>query len=55
MHNPESAYGIERAKEYTEEDGSIYFEKAKYFTKKYANPNNNYTNYDRSQDWDFEL
>ena len=55
MHNPDSAYGNERAKEYIEEDSSLYFEKAKYFTQKYANFQNNYNNYDRSQDWDFNL
>ena len=56
MHNPDSAYGTERAKEYNESE-DLYFEKAKYFTKKYASQkdNYNYNNYDRSQDWDFNL
>ena len=56
MHNPDSAYGTERAKEYNEDEGhSLYFEKAKKFTKKYASPFNQNTDYDRSQDWDFNL
>ena len=59
MHNPDCAYGTDRAQEYNDENGVIYFEKAKHFTQKYANPknnkNNNYNNYDRSQDWDFNL
>ena len=58
MHNPDSAYGMDRAKEYNEtEEHDIYFSKAQFFTKKYANPknNNNYNNYDSSQDWDFNL
>ena len=56
MHNPDSAYGTERAKEYNEDEGAIYFNKAQHFTKKYAHPNsNNYNNYDRNQDWDFNL
>ena len=54
-HNPDSAYGPERSKEYREVEGCIYFEKAKYFTKKYAIPKNNNINYDRTQDWDFEV
>ena len=54
MHNPDSAYGTDRAKEYNE-NKDVYIEKAKYFTKKYATPQNNYNNYDRSQDWDFNL
>jgi len=52
MHNPESSYGTERAKEYNANDG-VYFEKVKYFTKKYASIQNNYNQYDRNQDWDF--
>ena len=54
MHNEDNAYGIEIIQEYNKDnDHSIYFEKAKYFTKKYANPNNN--KFDRSKDWDFNL
>ena len=52
MHNPDSPYGTERAKEFNEEKGVVYFEKAKKFTKKYANPKNQ-KEYDRTQDWDF--
>ena len=55
MHNPDSAYGTERAKEYYEDGSVVYFEKVKYFTKKYATIQNNYTQYDRNQDWDFNL
>ena len=53
--NPDSAYGIERAKEYYEEHGANYWEKAKIFTKKYANPKKLSSNFDRSQDWDFTI
>ena len=55
MHNPDSAYGIDRANEYKEEDGSVYFEKVKFFTKKYALPKYSNKNYDRNQDWDFSI
>ena len=55
MHNPDSAYGTERATEYNDDEGALYFEKAKVFTKKYANPHNQNTDYDRSQDWDFNI
>jgi len=54
MHNPDSAYDIERAKEYNA-DENIYLNKAQHFTKKYATFQNNYINYDRTQDWDFTL
>ena len=54
-HNPDSPYGINRAKEY-KENFSLYEEKAKYFTKQYASPQKKttfYQNYDRTKDWDF--
>ena len=35
--NPDSAYGIDRSKEYIEDDGSVYFSKIKHFTKKISN------------------
>ena len=54
MHNQDSAYGTERAKEYNE-NIDVYIEKAKYFTKKYASPFKQNTDYDRNQDWDFNL
>ena len=54
-HNPDSAYGIDRSKEYKEDDGVVYFYKIRYFTKKYANPHNIYINNDRTQDWDFNI
>ena len=54
MHNPDSAYGLNRAKEYNEdEEHTIYNEKARLFTKKYANPKNLIINYNREEDWDF--
>ena len=52
--NVESPYGIERAKEYQENE-DVFFEKVKLFIKKYAYPQNINKNYDRSQDWDFNL
>ena len=52
-HNSTSGYGIERTKEYNE-NFVIFEEKAKYFTKKYALPKN-CMNYDRVQDWDFNI
>ena len=56
FQNPESAYGIDRAKEYNDSDGiSFFYEKAKYFTKKYAFLNNSYKDYDAIQDWDFNI
>ena len=39
MTNPDTAFGIERTKEYMEEK-EIYYEKANYFTRKYAYPKN---------------
>ena len=54
--NPESPYGINRAKEFIENRG-IYEEKVKHFTFKYANSNKImiYKYSDRTKDWDFEL
>ena len=49
--NPDTAFGIERTKEYKEEQ-EIYYEKAKYFTKKYAK---NLVKIDPNKDWDFTL
>ena len=57
MANPNSAYGLSRAKEYNEEK-DVYEEKVKYFTKKYAGPKNTKNStfkYDRTHDWDFNL
>ena len=57
MANPNSAYGLNRAKEYNEEK-EVYEEKAKYFTKKYADQKklkNSKSKYDRTHDWDFNL
>ena len=52
--NPESAYGIDRAKEYNNSI-SIYYEKVKIFTKKYASPQRSDRNFDRTKNWDFTL
>ena len=54
MVNPDRAYGEEILKEYYEEP-EIYFEKAKYFSKKYANPKIQKKEYDTNKDWDFSL
>ena len=51
--NPDSPYGIDRAREYIE-DINTFYEKAKYFTKKYAKYDFN-INYDRTKDWDFNI
>ena len=51
--NSTSGYGIERTKEYIE-NNEVYWEKAKYFTKKYAK-SYNCKNYDRFEDWDFDF
>ena len=51
--NPDSAYGIDRAKEYNESE-EIYNEKIRYFTKKYANIWK-FKKHDRNKDWDFNI
>ena len=51
--NSTSGYGIERTKEYIE-NNEVYLEKAKYFTKKYAKFKY-LVNYDKTVDWDFSL
>ena len=52
-HNPDSPYGINRAKEYKDNYG-LYEKKAKYFTKIYASGQKSlYQNSDRTKDWDF--
>ena len=56
--NPDSAYGIDRAKEYNEDEGCTYFYKARYFTKKYASSFSKFNlgmKFDRTVDWDFNL
>ena len=53
--NSYSGYGVERIKEYNEDGSAVFEEKAKYFTKKYANPKRDSIEYDRTQDWDFNL
>ena len=52
--NPYSAYGTKKSKEYIEER-EVYYEKAKYFTKKYANANRNLKENDIKKNWDFSL
>ena len=51
--NSTSGYGIDRTIEYNRDLGT-YLEKAKFFTKKYANPKN-CMNYDKTVDWDFDI
>ena len=53
MANPESPYGLDRADEFLE-NRAVYEEKAKHFTKKYANPMANIT-IEPNKDWDFEI
>ena len=53
MANPESPYGLDRAEEFLE-NRAVYEEKAKHFTKKYANPMANIT-IDPNKDWDFDI
>ena len=50
MANPESPYGIDKADEFRT-NRPLYEEKAKFFTRKYANPSNN--NINITNDWDF--
>ena len=55
MQNPDSPYGISRAKEYKQNFG-LYEKKAKYFIEKYAGASkkiNINQKYDRNKDWDF--
>ena len=57
MANVDSPYGINRAQEYKDKK-DVYVEKVKYFTKKYAKPNNPKNSkqaFDRDKDWDFNL
>ena len=51
ISNPDSPYGLDRADE-LRNNRSIYEEKIKYFTKKYANPMSS-GKYDRDHDWNF--
>ena len=53
MVNLNRAYGKEIVKEYEEDEGAVYFEKAKYFTKKYADCRNFNRKIDENKDWDF--
>ena len=49
--NPESPYGLDRTEEFLNER-ELYEEKAKIFTKKYADPNNT-NNFEFEDQWDF--
>ena len=51
MVKPESPYGLDRAEEFIE-NRNDYEEKIKFFTKKYADPNNK-VEVDPNKDWDF--
>ena len=52
MQLPESPYGLDRADE-CKENRSLYEEKIRYFTKKYANSMSYLKGFDREKDWDF--
>ena len=52
MQNPESPYGIDRAVEYSN-NRSLYEEKIRYFTKKYANIISYSKGFDKIKKWDF--
>ena len=53
LANPGSPYGLDRVDEFRE-NRTVYEEKIKYFTRKYANPKDNHNKkYDRNKDWDF--
>ena len=50
LANPESPYGLDRADEFRY-NRAVYEEKAKYFTKIYADPSKSQKEY--NTDWDF--
>ena len=54
MANPDSPYGLDRADEFRNERAQ-YEEKAKFFTRKYANPMKASKEYDRNLDWNFNI
>ena len=55
MVNLNRAYGKEIVEEY-EEEPAIYYEKAKYFSKKYAHSNSRFDiKNDENKDWDFSI
>ena len=54
LGNPDSPYGPERALEF-KNNRATYEEKAKLFTKKYANPGRSGKEYPRNQDWNFNI
>ena len=54
LDNPDSPYGLDRADEFRN-NRSLYEEKIKTFTKKYANPMRGFKKYPENQNWDFTL
>ena len=52
MQLPDSPYGLDRAEE-CNNNRSLYEEKIRYFTKKYANSMSYLKGFDRKKDWDF--
>ena len=54
MGNPDSPYGLDRADEFRN-NRSLYEEKIKKFTKKYANPMKGFKEYPKNENWNFSL
>ena len=54
LGNPESPYGLDRAAEFRN-NRTLYEEKIKKFTKKYANPMKGFTPCDKNKNWDFSF
>ena len=54
LGNPDSPYGLDRADEFRN-NRSLYEEKVKIFTRKYASPMKGFKTYPKDQDWDFNL
>ena len=52
--NPNNCYGLDRGEEFIR-NRAAYDEKVKYFTNKYAHPNNSNKIYSRTEDWDFNV
>ncbi len=54
LGNPDSPYGLDRADEFRN-NRSLYEEKIKKFTKKYANPMKGFKEYPKNENWNFSL
>ena len=54
MGNPDSPYGLDKADEFRN-NRSLFEEKIKKFTRKYACPMKGFKLYPKDQDWDFSL